>query len=448
MNILHDEALEAKLLGSMMISAEDCMMALSAISTSEIFYDYQHRAIFDAIRRLSENETKMDVAAIVHDLKANSTYESSGGMKKLGSIMASGSGLGHSEVHARILIEMYIRRKAIEYGQELIAKASQGEVDVFSQIASIQTQTEKLIETSVGGSEESFDVIISDTERKWLRGASNGLSGHPTGLAELDKMCGGLTPGELTIVGARPGQGKTALVVSLIRNLSQQGVPCGIFSLEMSRHELAQRLASQESQVPAFKIKGGMLTEQEKEILRQARLRMQKWNIRIFDEGEMNLRKLRARATVWQKRHGMQVLFVDYLQLMSGTDSKRQNRENEISEISRGLKVLARELNIPVVALSQLSRRVEERADKMPMLSDLRESGAIEQDADVVWFLMRPAYYKMQGDVEINGNRYDLNDVCIIDQAKMRSGNTGQIPTKFEGPLMRMRNYDRPVNQF
>jgi replicative DNA helicase len=145
---------------------------------------------------------------------------------------------------------------------------------------------------------------------------------------------------------------------------------------------------------------------------------------------------------VWQRRYGMKVLFVDYLQLMSGMDSKRQNRENEISEISRGLKILARELNIPVVALSQLSRRVEERSDKMPMLSDLRESGAIEQDADVVWFLMRPAYYKMQGDVEINGERYNLEDVCIIDQAKMRSGNTGQIPVKFDGPLMRMRTYD------
>jgi replicative DNA helicase len=343
---------------------------------------------------------------------------------------------------------MFIRRKAIELGQELITKASQEEVDVFAQIASMQSQTEKLIETSVGGSEETFGVIISDTEQKWLRGASNGLSGHPTGIEELDRMCGGLTAGELTIVGARPGQGKTALVVSLIRNLCHQNIPCGIFSLEMSRHELAQRLASQESQVPAFKIKGGMLTDMEKSVLRSARERMQNWNIRIFDEGEMNLRKLRARAMVWQKRHGMQVLFVDYLQLMSGTDSKRQNRENEISEISRGLKILARELNIPVVALSQLSRRVEERGDKMPQLSDLRESGAIEQDADVVWFLMRPAYYKMSGDVEINGKKYDLNDVCIIDQAKMRSGNTGQIPLMFDGPLMRMRAYDRPISQF
>jgi replicative DNA helicase len=448
MSNLHDEALEAKVLGSMMISAEDCMMALSAITTSEVFYDYKNRAVFESLRRLTEKEIKVDAAAIVHDLKSNGTYESSGGMKNLTKTMASGSGLGHTEVHARILIEMFIRRKAIELGQELITKASQDEVDVFAQIASMQSQTEKLIETSVGGSEETFGVIISDTERKWLRGASNGLSGHPTGLEELDRMCGGLTPGELTIVGARPGQGKTALVVSLIRNLCHQNIPCGIFSLEMSRHELAQRLASQESQVPAFKIKGGMLTDMEKSVLRSARERMQNWNIRIFDEGEMNLRKLRARAMVWQKRHGMQVLFVDYLQLMSGTDSKRQNRENEISEISRGLKILARELNIPVVALSQLSRRVEERGDKMPQLSDLRESGAIEQDADVVWFLMRPAYYKMSGDVEINGKKYDLNDVCIIDQAKMRSGNTGQIPLMFDGPLMRMRAYDRPISQF
>jgi replicative DNA helicase len=283
---------------------------------------------------------------------------------------------------------------------------------------------------------------MEETEKKWLKGTPDGLSGYSTGIPSLDKMCGGLTPGELTIVGARPGQGKTALVVSLIRNLSLQNIPCGIFSLEMSRHELAQRLASQESNVFAFKIKGGQLSMEEKETLRTARNRMSKWNVRIFDEGEMNLRKLRARAIVWQRRYGMKVLFVDYLQLMSGMDSKRQNRENEISEISRGLKILARELNIPVVALSQLSRRVEERSDKMPMLSDLRESGAIEQDADVVWFLMRPAYYKMQGDVEINGEKYNLEDVCIIDQAKMRSGNTGQIPVKFDGPLMRMRTYD------
>jgi replicative DNA helicase len=447
MNNLQDESLEAKVLGSMMISPDDCMMALSILTTSEIFYSYEHRAIFESIRRQQEKDQKIDVISTVHDLKAHNLFENSGGTKKLGQLMSTSSA-GYVEIHTRILVEMYMRRKAIELGQELITKASESDVDVFAQIASTQAQTENLVQIAVGGSEETFGVIISDTEKKWLRGASNGLSGHSTGMAELDRMCGGLTPGELTIVGARPGQGKTALVVSLIRNLCHQKIPCGIFSLEMSRHELAQRLASQESQVPAFKIKGGVLTDMEKDILRQTKERMQNWNIRIFDEGEMNLRKLRAKAIVWQRKHNIKVLFVDYLQLMSGVDNKRQNRENEISEISRGLKILARELNIPVVALSQLSRRVEERADRMPMLSDLRESGAIEQDADVVWFLMRPAYYKMSGDVEINGNRYNLDDVCIIDQAKMRSGSTGQIPLIFDGPLMRMRSYDRPVNQF
>lgn len=442
MNTLHDTSLEGKLLASMMIDSEDLMLGLAAINTSEVFYEYEHRAIFESLRRLNEQKVKTETDAIVHDMKSHGTFEAAGGAKKLIKVLASPSALGQAEKNSHILIEYYIRRKAIELGQQLIQKASQNEVDVFEQIASLQTQAEKLIESSVGGVEESFDSIILETEKKWLKGSPDGLSGYSTGIPELDKMCGGLTPGELTIVGARPGQGKTALVVSLIRNLCHQNIPCGIFSLEMSRHELAQRLASQESNVFAFKIKGGVLSSEEKETLRSARNRMQKWNIRIFDEGEMNLRKLRARAIMWQRRYGMKVLFVDYLQLMSGMDSKRQNRENEISEISRGLKILARELNIPVVALSQLSRRVEERSDKMPMLSDLRESGAIEQDADVVWFLMRPAYYKMQGDVEINGNKYNLEDVCIIDQAKMRSGNTGQIPVRFDGPLMKMKPYD------
>lgn len=442
MNTLHDSALEAKVLGSMMMDPEDLILGLAAINTSEVFYEFEHRTIYESLRRLSEQKIKTEIDAVVHDLKTNGTFEAVGGTKKLAKLMSSISTIGQVEINSRILIEYYIRRKAIELGQQLIQKASQNEVDVFEQIASLQTQTEKLIESSVGGVEESFDAIINETEKKWLRGTPDGLSGYATGIPELDRMCGGLTPGELTIVGARPGQGKTALVVSLIRNLSIQNIPCGIFSLEMSRYELAQRLASQESNVFAFKIKGGQLSNEDKETLRQARLRMAKWNIRIFDEGEMNLRKLRARAIVWQRRYGMKVLFVDYLQLMSGMDSKRQNRENEISEISRGLKILARELNIPVVALSQLSRRVEERSDKMPMLSDLRESGAIEQDADVVWFLMRPAYYKMQGDVDINGQKYNLEDVCIIDQAKMRSGNTGQIPVRFDGPLMKMKPYD------
>jgi replicative DNA helicase len=255
-------------------------------------------------------------------------------------------------------------------------------------------------------------------------------------------MCGGFTKGELTVIGARPGQGKSALVISLIRNLAKQGIGCGLFSLEMSKNELIQRLASQESQVFAFRIKQGDLNQLDKDSLHTAVSNMKKWNVKIFDSAAMDIRKLKTRATMWKRKHGIQVIFIDYLQLMDSSNPKETNRVNVISEISRGLKVLARELDVPVIALSQLSRRVDERPDKMPQLSDLRESGSIEQDADVVWMMMRPAYYGKEGTTKINNMELNNEDLCIIDQCKMRSGSTGIIPLRFDAPLMRLRDYN------
>jgi len=439
---------EKSVLTAMFLMPDDLTVCMSIIPNSQVFYDEGNRTVFESIRRQYEKDLPVDMISTVHDLKTNNSFQSIGGAGGLAKIVSAPTHFGHAENHARILLEMYIRRAATNMARELLIKANEDDVDVFAHIASMQTETEKLLQNAIGGGEQTFDDVMEDTEKKWLKGSNNGLSGHSTGLAELDRICGGLTNGELTIVGARPGQGKTALVVSLIRNLAKQGIPCGIFSLEMSKHELAQRLVSQESQVFAFKIKSGELSDWEKTTLNATKNKMKGWNIRIFDEGEMNLRKLRSRAIMWQRKFGIKVLFIDYLQLMSGSDRKGNSRENDIAEISRGLKILARELNIPVVALSQLSRRVEERPDKMPQLSDLRESGSIEQDADCVWFLMRPDYYKMTGQVEISGKSYDLANVCIIDQAKMRSGNTGQIALKFDGPLMRMSNYDNGSNGF
>jgi len=439
---------EKSVLTAMFLMPDDLMVCMSIIPNSQVFYDEGNRAVFESIKRQYEEDKPVDMISTVHDMKTNKSFQIIGGAAGLAKIVSAPTHFGHAENHARILLEMYIRRAATNMARELLIKANEDDVDVFSHIASMQTETEKLLQNAIGGGEQTFDDVLEDTQKKWLKGSNNGLSGHSTGLAELDRISGGLTDGELTIVGARPGQGKTALVVSLIRNLAKQGIPCGIFSLEMSKHELAQRLVSQESQVFAFKIKSGELSEWEKNTLNVCKQKMRGWNIRIFDEGEMNLRKLRSRAIMWQKKYGIKVLFIDYLQLMSGSDKKGNNRENDIAEISRGLKILARELAIPVIALSQLSRRVEERPDKMPQLSDLRESGSIEQDADCVWFLMRPDYYKMTGQVEISGKSYDLANVCIIDQAKMRSGNTGQIALRFDGPLMRMSNYDNAGSGF
>jgi replicative DNA helicase len=199
-------------------------------------------------------------------------------------------------------------------------------------------------------------------------------------------------------------------------------------------------LISQQSSVAGYKIKTNTLENNERIRLFAAKEEMRAWPIRINDEAGMTLRRLRGKAIMMKKKYGIRFLVVDYLQLMS-SDDKKQNRESAISEISRGLKVLAKDLEIPIIALSQLSREVEKRSDKMPQLSDLRESGAIEQDADQIWFLMRPDYYKMEGQIEIEGQSYSCEDVCILDVAKFRAGQTKQIPLKFNKATMKFSDY-------
>jgi replicative DNA helicase len=219
-----------------------------------------------------------------------------------------------------------------------------------------------------------------------------------------------------------------------------QNIPCGIFSLEMGRSQLVQRLLSQQSSVAGYKIKVNKLEQYDRIRLFEAKAEMRTWPIKINDEAGMTLRRLRTKATIWKKKHGIRFLVVDYLQLM-GSDNNKINREAVISEISRGLKVLAKDLDIPIIALSQLSREVEKRTDKMPQLSDLRESGAIEQDADQIWFLMRPDYYKMDGSISVDGGNYDCADVCILDVAKFRAGETKQVPLKFHSMTMTFTDY-------
>lgn len=437
-----DKEAEKAMLSIMMVNPSDLILGMSIIPHSKVFYEEAHQIVFDSMKRQYDENKPIDLISTAYDLKTNNKLQTINGAAGLAKICNSALQVGHTEVYARIIIELYLKRASVALAQKLLVSAAEDDFDPFDSISKMQTEMDGLLQNAVTGGDQTFDKILDETQEKWMRGSNNGLSGYSTGLAELDRISGGLTEGELTIVGARPGQGKTALVVTLLRNLAKQNIPCGMISLEMSKHELAQRLISQESQVFAFKIKSGELNGYEKNILNDCKHAMKSWSIKIFDEGAMDLRKLRSKAILWQRKHGIKVLFIDYLQLMSGYDKKNSSRENDIAEISRGLKILARELSIPIVALSQLSRRVEDRPDKMPQLSDLRESGAIEQDADSVWFLMRPAYYKMTGQVDIGQKTYELNDVCILDQAKMRSGNTGQIALRFDGPLMRMSNYD------
>jgi replicative DNA helicase len=327
--------------------------------------------------------------------------------------------------------------------QDLLAGSTSDAIDIFEHLAKIHLQSDNLLASTINQTEENFKKALFETSDNWFNRPAGTVGGYSTGIESLDKLCGGFNAGELTIIGARPGQGKTALVVSIMRNLAKQNIPCGLFSLEMTKSELIQRLASQESEVYAYKIKQNELNNLDKDSLKRAVDRMADWNLKISEDGYLNIRKLRTKATMWKNKFGIKIIFLDYLQLMESVNPKETNRVNIIGEISRGLKLLAKELQIPVIALSQLSRRVDERQDKMPMMSDLRESGSIEQDADVIWMMLRPEfYYEASSTTKIGDREYPNENLCIIDQVKMRSGSTGIKPLKFDGPLMRLRNYE------
>jgi replicative DNA helicase len=325
----------------------------------------------------------------------------------------------------------------------MLQKSNSDSGDVFDLYAELQHKFDTILSNTITMNDDDFQKQLLHSANIWLNSKPGEMAGYSTGIAELDRLCGGLTNGELTIVGARPGQGKTALVVSLIRNLVKQGVSCGMFSLEMTKHELVQRLASQESHVFAYKIKQGNLNPYDKNAINEAVYKMKSWPIKINDEGLLNISKIRTKATMWKNKHKVQVIFIDYIGLINSVNPKETNRVNIIGEISRGLKLLAKELQIPIVALSQLSRRVEERSDKMPLMSDLRESGSVEQDADVIWMMMRPEYYFEPSATTKVGNREISNEgLCLIDQVKMRSGSTGVIPLRFDGGLMQLKDYN------
>jgi replicative DNA helicase len=442
MNFTNEE-LERQVLSAMMIYDEERLTAFSIIPSVEIFQNDKHKTIAKAIQAQQDAGEPVNLETVVLTLKKSALLNEAGGIKYITSVFTSLKHPGHIEIHCRMLVEQFMRSKFLYIATEMLTKANSDSGDIFELITEMQGKTDGLLTSTVNKSDDNFQTQLDISAEMWFNKAAGTIAGYPTGISSLDKLCGGLTNSELTVVGARPGQGKTALVVSLIRNLVKQGIGCGMFSLEMNKHELAQRLASQESQVYAFKIKQGDMNALDTDALKSAVNRMKEWNIKICDEGYMNMRKIRTKATMWKNKYDIKVIFVDYIGLIESVNPKETNRVNIVGEISRGLKLLAKELQLPVVALSQLSRRVDERPDKMPLMSDLRESGSVEQDADVIWMMMRPAFYFDPTATTKVGN-LDLSnhDLCLIDQVKMRSGSTGVIPLKFDGPLMRLRNYE------
>jgi replicative DNA helicase len=385
---------EQSLLGGIMVDSSGLPPALEILKGDE-FYKEAHRIIFTTIQDLFEQNEPIDILTVTNLLDSRKQLESVGGasyIAALTDIMPTASNVG---AYAKIVSEKAVLRKLIQAANEILSFAYGGgkssEEILDSAEASIFKVAERRIRNSYFPLKEVIKKNIEAIER--YQEYRESVTGVPSGYKDLDKLTAGFQKSDLIILAARPSMGKTAFGLCLTRNAAMEsGVPVGFFSLEMSKEQLAMRLLCSEARVDSHKIRTGFLSRQECGKLLQAAGLYMDVPIYIDDTPGISTLELRAKARRMMADQGLGMIVVDYLQLMRGRDSV-ERREQEISEISRSLKGLAKELDIPVIALAQLNRKVEERTDKRPMLSDLRESGAIEQDADVIAFIYRDEVY-------------------------------------------------------
>jgi len=440
----HAVDIEKAILGALLID-NNCLNNGMVKLFPEIFYKESHYLTFQAIEKIYDKGNPVDILTVIEQLKRDGTLEQCGGayeITKLTNGVLSGANI---ESHITIISEFYLKRQTVVICGTAANDALNDEKDVFDIVNKADSELQKMQERVLIG--QARDMLYFGLKMIQQHDAvkATGVLGIPTGLKALDDCLYGLVAPDLFIIAARPGQGKTALALSITHYTSiTHDVPCLWISLEMDGVQLVRRLASIETGISHEVLRNGKTTNAEYLTMQKAVENIGKSKIFIEDKTSINIRDIRTRANLLKKKHNIGYIVIDYLQLMTGLNRNSQNREQEISEISRGLKCLAKELEIPVIALSQLSREVEKRPDKMPQLSDLRESGAIEQDADNVLFLMRPEYYKMTEDVNIAGVEYSVNGLCIASIAKNRHGPTKNIPLSFRGSTMHF--YDNIEN--
>lgn len=430
---------EASLLGSLLIDG-DALTKIADMLQPEDFFDQKHRAIFTAIKTLYDKRSPIDLLTLSEQLKNNDRLDAIGGASYLTELTNFVPTAAHVEQYAQIVADKAIRRRLIS--------ASEGIVEVsFDENKSLQELIEeaesRLFEVSqkhVRQDITSLESILGDSFDRIddLHRHKGGLRGIATGLTDIDKKLAGLQRSDLIVIAARPSMGKTALMLNIALNIATQNKEGAvlIFSLEMSKEQLVDRLLAAEAGVGAWELRTGEgLTDQDFERLSAAMGHLAEAPVFIDDTSGITVGDLRTKARRLHHQHPLAVIMVDYLQLMSGGSryATVANRVQEISEISRSLKILARELNVPVVALSQLSRSVESRNPQIPQLADLRESGSIEQDADIVAFIYREDYYNP------DSNRQNITDIYI---KKHRNGPTGLVELYFDYQRQRFRDLD------
>lgn len=435
--------LEEAVLGALMLE-KDALTTVIDILKADSFYKETHQLIYEAILQLFDSSEPIDLLTVTNQLRKNGNIERVGGAYYISGLTQRVNSAANIEFHARIVSEQAIKRELINIASEIETEAFEDTTDTFVLLDKMEQRIFGVSEANIRKNYADMRSImreaITDLENKKLR--KDGLTGVPTGFSALDRITSGWQKSDLVIIAARPGMGKTAFILSALRNAAVDfGHSVAIFSLEMSAVQLANRLISAEAQLESEKIKKGNLADYEWEQLYHKTTGLTEASIFIDDTPALSIRELRSKCRRLKAQHNIELIVVDYLQLMSGDSSKNAggNREQEIASISRAMKNLAKELNVPVIALSQLSRAVESRGgDKRPQLSDLRESGSIEQDADMVMFLYRPEYYGFSEDE--NGQPVQGTGEVII--AKHRNGALDTIRLKFIGKYTKFTNLD------
>lgn len=427
----HDEEAEQAVLGAILID-KDAIISVSQLIASDNFYDARHQDIYDAMLALYEERKPIDLLTLTDTLKKRKKYDKIGGSSYLSSLTNIVPTAANSEYYAGIIREKYVRRSLIQISSEITENAFTDEKEANEILANSEQQIFKVSQEHVKQGfihiketlAESFDRLEE------LQRTGAGLRGVETGFTDLDNLLSGLQASNLIILAARPGQGKTAFVINIAQHVGiVNKLPVGVFSLEMSKEELVDRLLVSQSDIDAWKLKTGRLAEDDYDKLSVAMGQLAEAPIFIDDTPGLSVPEMRTKARRLQSEHNLKLLVVDYLQL-ANPGKKFENRVQEVSYISQSLKNMARELKIPVIGVSQLSRAVEQRGGGKPQLADLRESGAIEQDADVVMFLY-------SADEEFTSQR-----IVNVLVAKHRNGPVGEKELLFRGDRIRFYNVE------
>lgn len=445
----HSSDSERILLGCMLTSVHSLNIAADQLN-AEDFYNKQHQEIFSVLSDAFSKDQPMDVHLAAQELKRTKKLKEIGGVNYLTELAQYAGTSAHIEGYCKIIKDKAILRRMIEAAKQVQIKAGDEPDDVGKALDEAQNSFFSISQSNANrfGIElrEIFDGHYSDEKTPFLKELqqrqerfielgpkANVISGMTTHFVDLDKLIGGLGRSHLLILAARPAMGKTGLALNLAENLCfKSGRPVGFFSLEMTADQIAHRIICSQAEVESEKITSGSLNGNEYQNVVAAIGRMQEHKMIIDDQPGLSISDLRARARRMVESYGVEAIFIDYLQLIMGSGSRsNESRQVEISEISRMLKVLARELNIPIVCLSQLSRKVEERHNHRPMLSDLRESGSIEQDADIVMFLLRRDYY----------DPLDKPGMAEVIVAKNRHGPVGSAHLTLRKEISQFTNF-------